>query len=197
MQFYDFEDGRGHVPARQHANGGGWIALSAYVAPSVYVGICAVVFGYARVDGNARISGQARVGGERREGGLSTTICGQVTITDKAQILDCVMVTGHARIGGAALIYGNANISERVIVNGRARIGPFVSLKGEVYITDDVEIRGGPGCRVHMQGARLLHGKKIIDKTLPNIVITEKRRVRKISNAKHSPHISEPIAATA
>lgn len=182
MQFYNFNDGSGHVPARRHANGGGWVALSAFVAPTVYVGMCAVVFGYARVTGNSKITGEARVGGILLETGLSTTIHGDVTITDRAQVLDAVMITGRARICGDAMVFGNANISGQAIVAGRARVGHYVTLKDDVYVTDAVRLVGKQTSRIILSGARLLHGNKMIDKTFGATAEKVKERQRRDPN---------------
>lgn len=67
MTTFDFRDGRGPVPAHQHANGGGWVANTATVAIPAYIGPDAQVFGltfvgpYAQVYGNARVSGKVRL----------------------------------------------------------------------------------------------------------------------------------------
>ena len=45
MSLHDFQDGNGPVPARQHPNGGGWVADTAHVDASAYVGPDAWVYG--------------------------------------------------------------------------------------------------------------------------------------------------------
>ena len=62
---YDFQDGRGPVPAHQHPNGGGWVADTARVAASACVGRDAWVCGDAEVSGDARVYGDARVSSRR------------------------------------------------------------------------------------------------------------------------------------
>lgn len=54
---FDFEDGRGPVPAHRHPNGGGWVAETAHVDETAYVGPDARVSDYGRVFGNGRVSG--------------------------------------------------------------------------------------------------------------------------------------------
>lgn len=68
---YDFGDGAGPVPARQHCNGGGWVALTATVAGDAYVGRDAVVYGRATVDGDAVVDGHAEISG-------TALVCGPV-----------------------------------------------------------------------------------------------------------------------
>ena len=57
---YDFQDGKGTVPAHEHSNGGGWVADTAYVAPTAYVDPDAEVFGNARVYGAVSLYGSSR-----------------------------------------------------------------------------------------------------------------------------------------
>ena len=56
---YDFEDGRGPVPAHQHINGGGWVEETATVEKSARIEERARVSGDARVSGAAWVSGAA------------------------------------------------------------------------------------------------------------------------------------------
>jgi len=60
---YDFGDDNGPVAAHQHANGGGWVADTAYVAAGAYVASDARVYDAAHVYGSARVSGSAHVYG--------------------------------------------------------------------------------------------------------------------------------------
>jgi hypothetical protein len=57
MTTFDFNDGKGPVPAHQHPNGGGWVADTAKVTDTSYVGPDAWVYGNAEVSGDARVSG--------------------------------------------------------------------------------------------------------------------------------------------
>ena len=56
-----FDFGFGPVPARQHTNGGGWVADTARVDDSAYIGPNAQVSGDARVYGDAQVSGNAKI----------------------------------------------------------------------------------------------------------------------------------------
>lgn len=67
MSTFDF--GEGPVPAKQHPNGGGWVADTATVESTVYVEPNAWVFGDAEVYDNAQVSGTARVYGTARVSG--------------------------------------------------------------------------------------------------------------------------------
>ena len=60
---FDFDDGRGPVPAHRHPNGGGWVADTASVETAAFVGPDARVSGDARVLGSARLLGGTRVWG--------------------------------------------------------------------------------------------------------------------------------------
>jgi len=89
---YDFQDGKGLVPAKRHSNGGGWVADSASVADTAYVGPDAWVFGNAEVFGNARVFGNAKVSGNAG-------------------------VYGNAEVSGNAGVYGNAEVSDNARIN--------------------------------------------------------------------------------
>lgn len=62
---FDFEDGKGPVPAHRHVNPdgseGGWVADTAAVEPTAYVGHDARVYSSAWVGGEARVDGKAKV----------------------------------------------------------------------------------------------------------------------------------------
>ena len=64
MTKFNFQDGKGEVPAHQHPNGKGWVADTATAADSTYIGPDAWVSGNARVFGDAWVSGDARVSGD-------------------------------------------------------------------------------------------------------------------------------------
>lgn len=61
MTTFDFNDGKGPVPAHKHPNGGGWVADTATVDETACVGSEARVFGNARVYDNAMVYGNAHV----------------------------------------------------------------------------------------------------------------------------------------
>lgn len=53
----------------KHANGGGWVANTAKVAPSVFVGEHALVYGHAEITGKVRVTGLAQVSGHAKLSG--------------------------------------------------------------------------------------------------------------------------------
>ena len=81
----DFQDGNGPTPARQHPNGGGWVAETAHVDLSARVSGDAWVYGDAQVYGTALVSGAALVSGDAR-------------------------VYGTAQVSGDARVYGTARV---------------------------------------------------------------------------------------
>ena len=60
-QKFDFQDGKGPVPAHRHPNGNGWVADSATVDASALIGENALVYGNARVSGRVLVYGDAQV----------------------------------------------------------------------------------------------------------------------------------------
>jgi len=62
---FDYDDGQGPIPAKQHTNPdgsiGGWVAMTATVSRKCVCGIRARTLGYAVVDGSARVDGYAVV----------------------------------------------------------------------------------------------------------------------------------------
>ena len=52
---FNFKDGNGPVPAKQHNNGGGWVADTATVDDTAYIGVDAQVFNNAQVYDTARV----------------------------------------------------------------------------------------------------------------------------------------------
>ena len=53
----------------KHSNGGGWVALTASVAPSVYVGKFAIVYDKAVLTGNVKLLDFAQVSGTSKLSG--------------------------------------------------------------------------------------------------------------------------------
>ena len=130
---HDFEDGAGPVPARQHANGGGWVANTARVSATAYVGPNAQVSGGAEVSGGARVYENARVYGNAR-------------------------VYENARVYGGALVYGDAWVSGDALVSGGARcsISPLCITGGEYHVTiTDRRIQVGCHCHTTDEWAAL------------------------------------------
>ena len=69
VTLYDFGDGNGPVPAKQHINGGGWVADTAKVSRTVYVGPKAKVYGNAQISGNVVIFDNVEVYGNAKFSG--------------------------------------------------------------------------------------------------------------------------------
>lgn len=70
---YDFNNGKGPVPAHRHSNGEGWVADTAKVDASAYVGPFALVFGNAQVCSGACVFGKVEVYGDAK-------ICGDAMV---------------------------------------------------------------------------------------------------------------------
>jgi hypothetical protein len=81
---YDFEDGNGLVPAKQHANGGGWVADTAFVSADSYVAPYARVYGYAVVRSKSDIFHFAKIYGyatiSKVKAGDYARVCGSVSL---------------------------------------------------------------------------------------------------------------------
>ena len=98
MTTFDFQDGKGPVPARQHPNGGGWVADTATVSATAYIGPDAWIYGNARVYDNAMVYGGAKV-------------LGDANVFGKARVYDDAWVYGKARVYGDAWVYGKTRVS--------------------------------------------------------------------------------------
>jgi len=101
---FDFEDGRGPVPAHRHSNGGGWVENTAQVEESVFVEDTARVFEYAIVKDEVQVLDFAQVG----EG---------ASIHGKSVISGCMKIMGGVNIRntdiyGYGLITGDLSIGE-------------------------------------------------------------------------------------
>lgn len=104
-----FNFGQGLVPARQHPNGGGWVADIANVSSSAYVGINAQVYDYARVKNRAGIFDNARV-------------YGNAMVMDNAAVVGDVIVEGNSLVGGSARVAGKSSIYGNAIVRGNTTV---------------------------------------------------------------------------
>jgi hypothetical protein len=98
---YNFDDGKGFVPAKRHKNMdgtlGGWVADTAHVDPTCFLGGGALVFGKASVTGNAGVYGKAAIYGNAQ-------VSGNATIQANAKICGNSVISGHASIFGKAFI---------------------------------------------------------------------------------------------
>jgi UDP-3-O-[3-hydroxymyristoyl] glucosamine N-acyltransferase len=136
-QTYDFGDGRGPVPAHQHANGGGWVAHTATVHSTVYVGPNARISDTARISGSALISGNARVYGSAHIYGYAS-VYGNAHISGYARISDTARVYGSASVYGNAHIYGNARVYGSALIYGNAWVkrGEYTSTPTSITRSD-------------------------------------------------------------
>lgn len=108
---FDFNDGKGLVPAHRHANGGGWVSDTALVDESVYVGPHAIIHGCAKIKDDAFIDEYADV-------------AGYCTIEDQ------VCIRGRAVIRGSCQILEHAEVSGNVFLAGQFKIGGYRVLSG-------------------------------------------------------------------
>jgi UDP-3-O-[3-hydroxymyristoyl] glucosamine N-acyltransferase len=134
MRFYDFGDGRGRVPARQHENGKGWVELTADVSPEVFVGAQVRVYGRPKMSGAVRIHGMVVISGEPR-------LEGKVILQDFVHVLDQAQLTGGI-FQGNAVIRGGARITDKVLVTDDALLEDYCDLRDHVYVGGHARIGG-------------------------------------------------------
>jgi UDP-3-O-[3-hydroxymyristoyl] glucosamine N-acyltransferase len=106
-----FDFGDGPVPAKQHSNGGGWVADTATVSDTAFVGSKARVYDSARVSDYASIYDYARVYGNAR---VSDDAC----ISDSAWVFDNAHVSGDACVSGSAWVFGDVHVFGDTRVTG-------------------------------------------------------------------------------
>jgi carbonic anhydrase/acetyltransferase-like protein (isoleucine patch superfamily) len=132
---FDFKDGKGPVPARQHPNGGGWVADTAMVYPTACVDKNAQVSGDALVYGYAQISGNAQVSGD-------AWVYGYAQISGNAQVSGDAWVYGNAQLSGNAWVYGNAQVSEHAQVSEKARVAGDAQISGNAWVYGNAQVYG-------------------------------------------------------
>ena len=110
---FDFQDGKGPVPARRHVNQdgelGGWVAETAYVDKTCYIHPKTYIYDYATLRGNIKTSGPIR-------------------------IYNNAILDGNITITGTSYIFENALIRGRVILIGNNSIFGYVYLQGSVCV---------------------------------------------------------------
>ena len=130
-----------------HANGGGFVAKSAKVAPTAFVGPNARVLDGAQVSGNARIEDFAVV---RQAAKISDNaiVAGFARVTDRAQLSGNARVRGFARLADQATLTGNARLLEYAMIDGRGTVSGDVLVKGfgEIHLQPATELTGGTIC---------------------------------------------------
>jgi len=127
MTTYDFEDGRGPVPAHQHSNGGGWVADSAQVAASAFVGPDVRVYGTAKVYGTAEVYINARIYDHAR-------VYGNARIFDNAMVYGTARVFDGANVYGNAVVYDGAEVYDDAVVYGNAKVCGNAKVLGNAVI---------------------------------------------------------------
>lgn len=132
---HDFRDGAGPVPARPHPNGGGLVAVTAWVDPLAYVGRDACVMGNARIFGAPRIEGGAIV----RD---NAVVEGRPVISEQAVVADFARVSGEAVVRGAAKVIDKAQVFERAKVDSYARICEGARIAGDARIEGRAVVSG-------------------------------------------------------
>ena len=112
---FEMQGQKESIEGRFHANGGGFVALTADVAETVYVGKDAMVLGESRIKDQVKILDRSRVFSEAQ-------ISGQVVVSDNA------------------LISGKAELSGRAIVSGNSRVSGLSKVSGQVQVTDNAQV---------------------------------------------------------
>jgi len=154
---FDFLDGRGHVPARRHPNGGGMVALSASVDPSVFLSSDSMVFGHAQVRGNVRITGGASIQGDLLPGGISTLIEDDVKIVGAVKIRGAVLLRNSANIRGPVWMSGTVQVMHHATVAGNTRLEGDVVILDQSYVSGNVRIVA-ISRQIVLRGEEVLHG---------------------------------------
>lgn len=156
---WDFNDGRGFVPAHRHPNGGGLVAETAWVDPQAYVSRDASVGGYARVYGKVRVEDNARVYGNAVVQGRSVVkedarvagdaqVADWATIQGAAKVLECgrveerAVLEGQAVVRGNALVKGQARLSGRALATDCARLWDQAALTGKGVVKEGGMVSG-------------------------------------------------------
>ena len=136
---FDFQDGKGSVPAHRHTNPdgsiGGWVADTATVAKTAYVGENAEVSGSARVFDNARVSNNAKVYDR-------AWVFDNAEVFGGSQVYGNAWVFGNARIYGNAEVFGGSQVYDRAWVFGNARIYGNAQVSGNAWVSGHAEASG-------------------------------------------------------
>ncbi|MCX6344327.1 MAG: DUF6055 domain-containing protein [Armatimonadetes bacterium] len=117
------------VKGAAHANGGGFVAETAKVAPTAYVGPRAMVLDTAQVSENARIEGYAVISG-------GATVSGKAIVSGYAYVTGTPTISGNARVRDYSRVYDSAKI------DGNARVWEYARIQGKTHIYDNAIARG-------------------------------------------------------
>jgi hypothetical protein len=118
---HDFKDGNGKIFAHRHANGGGWVADTAYVSPAAQVTRNAQVYGLARVYDDCRVTGNSRVFGRAK-------LTNSAVTSHYAQISG-LAVCDASRVSAFGNVTGNASLSDSSTIEGHAVVDGFAVLR--------------------------------------------------------------------
>jgi carbonic anhydrase/acetyltransferase-like protein (isoleucine patch superfamily)/predicted RNA-binding Zn-ribbon protein involved in translation (DUF1610 family) len=128
VQTFDFQDGKGPVPAHQHSDGGGWVANTAEVEDTVYVGPAATVFGSAKVRNNCYLEQKAKIFG-------FAVVSGSAFLRGGAEVSGFAKIANNASVRGDAKVHGNATIMDNAIIMGDAVIKGMACISGNALIS--------------------------------------------------------------
>ncbi len=119
---------RPNVTGAPHANGGGFVAVTAKVDASAYVGPNAQVLGNSVITGQARIEDRA--------------------VVNNASVADHAVVSGYAFVGDDSTVVENARIRDYAVVSGHttvkgnARILEHAAVSTQKTCTGNVTVKG-------------------------------------------------------
>ncbi len=141
-----FDFGNGPVPARQHVNGKGWVANTAFVENSAFVGQDAKVCDAAEVTANARVTGQS-------------IISGDAIVTDNALVHDST-VQDHAVVAKEARVLNKSVVRENASVSGFATVSDGSDIYGSAKVFQHAGVFDGAtvGDEARISGHASLHG---------------------------------------
>lgn len=134
------------IAGHAHANGGGFVADTATVAPTAFVGKGAAVLDGARVEGNARIEDFA-------------TVSGRARVSCAAVVAGNALVTQDSAVGGNALVTDFAELCDRAAVRDNARVLAAGRVFGGNEVCDDATVKGLASIR----GVRKVGGCAVAD----------------------------------
>ncbi|MFT6068966.1 MAG: alpha-tubulin suppressor-like RCC1 family protein/carbonic anhydrase [Bacteriovoracaceae bacterium] len=148
----------GGQPGFAHPNGGGFVSITADVAPSVFVDANSIVCGYARVSGNVKII----TGGEVVD---FAVVEGNVEISEESEVYGNAYVkgffvpgTGDLKITNGSSVFGNAYIESDSLIDNS-------NVYGNARILEDSEILNSS-----VYGNAAIEGADVKDSTAHGLV---------------------------
>lgn len=95
--------GEREILGYMHANGWGFVEITATVEPTVYVGQNAMVLDFAVVSDRAKLIGHS-------------TVLGNATVSGEAELRDLAVVSGNVRVSG------NTKVTNLAVISGDTQI---------------------------------------------------------------------------